>query len=266
MEKSKTYRKVRFTTRLIRRVIEACKAHSKTGKISHFRGSGSTGDEAWRFDTIDEILAYIGTNQFDDALISLQWESSPTQLWLSILSDVTKVDISSDTRASIDSIFAVLEEAGSEDKIVIATPEVIKEKAEPIIFVGHGRSSEWEKLKSHLQDKHNLKVISYESGARAGHTIRDILDSMSDEASIAFLVLTGEDKTGDGIRARQNVIHECGLFQGRLGFDRGILLVERGIELASNFDGIQQLRFDKDRISEVFGDVVATIRREFDAS
>ena len=86
---------------------------------------------------------------------------------------------------------------------------------------------------------------------------------MSRKASLALLVLTGEDKTEDGIRARQNVIHECGLFQGRLGFDRAILLVEEGIELASNFDGIQQLRFKKGRITEVFGDVIATIRREF---
>jgi hypothetical protein len=33
--------------------------------------------------------------------------------------------------------------------------------------------------------------------------------------------------------------------------------------MASNFDGIQQLRFKKGHISEVFGDVLATIRREF---
>ena len=61
----------------------------------------------------------------------------------------------------------------------------------------------------------------------------------------------------------KNVIHECGLFQGRLGFDRAILLVEHGVQLASNFDGIQQLRFKKGRISEVFGDVIATLKREF---
>ena len=94
--------------------------------------------------------------------------------------------------------------------------------------------------------------------------MRDILDSMSEDSSMALLVLTGEDKTQEGLmRARQNVIHECGLFQGRLGFDRAILLVEKGVELASNFDGIQQLRFNKGRIQEVFGDVIATIRREF---
>jgi predicted nucleotide-binding protein len=86
---------------------------------------------------------------------------------------------------------------------------------------------------------------------------------MADESSLALLVLTGEDKSEDGIRARQNVIHECGLFQGRLGFDRAILIVEDGIRLASNFDGIQQIRFKKGRISEVFGDVIATIKREF---
>jgi predicted nucleotide-binding protein len=86
---------------------------------------------------------------------------------------------------------------------------------------------------------------------------------MAKQSSFALLVLTGEDKSELGVRARQNVIHECGLFQGRLGFDRAILIVENGIEMASNFDGIQQLRFDKGRIGEVFGDVVATLRREF---
>lgn len=107
-------------------------------------------------------------------------------------------------------------------------------------------------------------MICYESGARAGHTIRDILEDMSDDASIAFLVLTGEDKTDDNqLRARQNVIHECGLFQGKLGFDRGVMIVEEGVQLASNFDGIQQIRFRKGRIQETFGDVVATVRREF---
>ena len=105
--------------------------------------------------------------------------------------------------------------------------------------------------------------MAYETGARAGHTIRDILGAMSEEASFALLVLTGEDQADHGLRARQNVVHECGLFQGRLGFDRAILLVEEGVELASNFDGIQQLRFSKGRIAEVFGDVIATLRREF---
>jgi predicted nucleotide-binding protein len=134
----------------------------------------------------------------------------------------------------------------------------------PRIFIGHGRSSEWRDLKDHLTDKHSYQVVAYEVGARAGHTIRDILDEMLTESSFALLVMTAEDETGDGqVRARQNVVHELGLFQGRLGFARAIVLAERGVELFSNIDGVQQLRFTKGSISETYGDILATLYREF---
>ncbi|MFZ3467855.1 TIR domain-containing protein [Streptomyces sp. 4.24] len=43
--------------------------------------------------------------------------------------------------------------------------------------------------------------------------------------------LLAEDATGDGqLVARQNVIHEIGLFQGHYGFDRVIVLAEDGCE------------------------------------
>jgi len=87
---------------------------------------------------------------------------------------------------------------------------------------------------------------------------------MSEKSSFALLVLTAEDQTADGaMRARQNVIHETGLFQGHLGFDRAIMVVEEGVELGSNFDGIQQIRFTSGHFAETFGEVLATIRREF---
>ena len=60
------------------------------------------------------------------------------------------------------------------------------------------------------------------------------------------------------------VIHELGLFQGRLGFTRAIVLLEEGVKEFSNILGINQLRFAKGRIKETFGDVLATIRREFE--
>ncbi len=173
----------------------------------------------------------------------------------------TTVTVRHDSRPSVESVLSVFDEAPSEDKGALEKP---KEKTNVVVFIGHGRSKQWEKLKAHLQDKHELEIIAYETGARAGHTIRDILDTMAANTSFALLVLTAEDKTANGkMRARQNVIHECGLFQGKLGFDRAVMLVEQGVELGSNFDGIQQLRFKKGRISEVFGDVLATVRREF---
>ncbi len=52
---------------------------------------------------------------------------------------------------------------------------------------------------------------------------------MLDDAAIAFLVMTAEDEQVHGtLRGRMNVIHEAGLFQGRLGFTKGIVLLEEG--------------------------------------
>ena len=119
-------------------------------------------------------------------------------------------------------------------------------------------------LKDHLQDKHGYDVQAYEIGSRAGHTIRDILEEMLEESSFALLVLTGEDETKDGkLHARQNVVHETGLFQGKLGFSRAIVLLEDGTEEFSNIAGIQQIRFSKGNIKETFGDVLAVLKREF---
>ncbi|MGI8480902.1 MAG: TIR domain-containing protein [Chthoniobacterales bacterium] len=133
---------------------------------------------------------------------------------------------------------------------------------EPVIFIGHGPTNVWNELRDHLRDKHNFKLEAYEIGARAGHTIRDILESMLSTSSMAFLVMTGDDVTVTGeVHPRLNVVHEAGLFQGRLGFHRAIILLENGVTEFSNIHGVEQIRFTN--IREVFGDVVATIRREF---
>jgi predicted nucleotide-binding protein len=87
---------------------------------------------------------------------------------------------------------------------------------------------------------------------------------MARNASFALLVHSAEDEQADGgLRARENVVHETGLFQGRLGFQRAIILREEGCEDFSNIAGIQEIRFHTRNIKETFGEVVATIRREF---
>ena len=143
-------------------------------------------------------------------------------------------------------------------------PEPQPNPPKPTIFIGHGGSSQWRDLKDHLQDQHGYAVTAYEIGTRSGHTIRDTLEGMLEQSSFAVLVMTAEDKDPDGnFHARPNVIHELGLFQGRLGFYRAIALVEEGTQMFSNMDGVDQVRYDKGRIKETFGTVLAAIRREF---
>jgi predicted nucleotide-binding protein len=86
---------------------------------------------------------------------------------------------------------------------------------------------------------------------------------MLDNASFALLIMTAEDESGDGKKvARQNVVHEVGLFQGRLGNQRAIVLLEEGCEEFTNIAGLGQLRFPTGKVSAVFEDIRSVLRRE----
>jgi predicted nucleotide-binding protein len=80
---------------------------------------------------------------------------------------------------------------------------------------------------------------------------------------MAFLLMTAEDEQTDGtFRARMNVIHEAGLFQGRLGFPKAIVVVEEGCDSFSNIEGLGQIRFQKGSIGSCFEEVRKVLERE----
>jgi predicted nucleotide-binding protein len=82
-------------------------------------------------------------------------------------------------------------------------------------------------------------------------------------AAPPFLVLTAEDERPDGGKqARQNVVHEAGLFQGRLGFKKAIVLLEDGCEKFSNIDGLGDIRFPSGKIETIFEQVRRVLQRE----
>ena len=86
---------------------------------------------------------------------------------------------------------------------------------------------------------------------------------MLDTACFALLVLTAEDELADGAhQARMNVIHEVGLFQGRLGFEKAIVLLEEGCQEFSNINGLGQIRFPKGRINAAFEQIRQVLERE----
>lgn len=131
------------------------------------------------------------------------------------------------------------------------------------VFIGHGRSKLWARLKVFLQDDLGLATVTYESEPRSGESIVPILEKMLKQATFAVLVLTAEDETADGTRrARQNVVHEAGLFQGRLGFKRAILLVQDGIEEFTNVAGLQYVAFTNDNIEQSFYELQRVLKRE----
>jgi hypothetical protein len=139
-------------------------------------------------------------------------------------------------------------------------------KAEPMgtnVFIGHGRSKEWKDLKDFISERMRLPWDEFNRVPVAGipNTVR--LSTMLDAAAIAFLVMTAEDEKSDGtMQARMNVVHEAGLFQGRLGFSKAILMLEEGCEGFSNIEGLGQIRFPKNDIKAAFHDVQLVLERE----
>lgn len=131
------------------------------------------------------------------------------------------------------------------------------------VCIGHGRSKEWKDLKDFIADRMRLPWDEFNRVPVAGipNTVR--LSAMLDAAAIAFLVLTGEDETSDGKKqARMNVIHEAGLFQGRLGFTKAIVMLEEGCEEFSNIEGLGHIRFPHSNIRAAFHDVQLVLERE----
>ena len=131
------------------------------------------------------------------------------------------------------------------------------------VFIGHGRSPLWRELKDFVQDRLGLPWDEFNRVPVAGVTNVERLDQMLDDAGISLLILTAEDERTDGrVSARQNVVHEAGLFQGRLGFSRAIMLLEEGCEEFSNIAGRGQIRFPAGNISAVFEEVRRVVERE----
>lgn len=274
MQKSKTYRQAKFQPDVLRaavdRLVQSASLQTEESTLStEFRVYSETG-ESWVHDTEAEFFSDYRRDHdqsrynywFSD---SSRRPSASFSIRVSFTYGKTEVSVEGPTRGIIESVFQIFDDAEESSRLPVP-PEPESAPPRPTIFIGHGRSPQWRDLKDHLAEKHGYSVQAYETGARAGHAIRDILDEMVRTSSFALLVLTGEDETATGeTRARQNVVHELGLFQGKLGFARAIALLGDGTEEFSNIHGINQLRFSKGNVREVFGDVVATLRREFES-
>ncbi|WP_165485679.1 TIR domain-containing protein [Protofrankia symbiont of Coriaria ruscifolia] len=137
---------------------------------------------------------------------------------------------------------------------------------QPTIFIGHGGPSQiWRVLKDYVSE-FDFRVVTFESEFRYGRSAAHVVWEMLQQADFALLVHTADDETKSGtIRSRQNVVHETGLFQGRLGFEKAIIVRKEGVEEFSNLAGIQEIRFPGGNIEAASGEVLRALRSTFPA-
>lgn len=267
-EKTKTYDRVIFTPEVIKEAVEVLRATLPAGKrkvrYENFEVELSSG-EKWCHDTEEEFFADY-RKEFEHVRFTKHFEKAGITFAVYLRSygtEDTTVIIEMPSRTDVEKVFDILESNVEKCRLPAPPPEE-RRRPRVRIFIGHGQNTQWRDLKDHLHEKHGLDVEAYEIGPRAGLTIKEVLDDMLTSSSFAVLVLTGEDLDAMGrVHARENVIHELGLFQGRLGWHRAIALLEEGVTEFSNIHGINQIRFRAGNIQETFGEVLATLKREF---
>ena len=115
-------------------------------------------------------------------------------------------------------------------------------------------------MEKYLKEELHLECEGFDAKPPAGYTTQARIEDILNRAIFAFIVMTAEDRHEDGkLHARQNVIHEAGLFQGRLGFSHAVLLVESGCETPSNLHGLTHIPFPKDNIRAAFHEIRRTL-------
>lgn len=128
------------------------------------------------------------------------------------------------------------------------------------IFISHGRSAEWYKVQAYIERDIKIPTLELAQEANQGRTILQKLNEESEKCSYAVIVMTGDDEQGKSRRARENVMHEIGFFQGKYGLQNVCLLYEEGTSIPSNIHGLVYIPFPKEYVDATFG----VMRREIE--
>lgn len=131
------------------------------------------------------------------------------------------------------------------------------------VFISHGGDPQWHEVRDFIERECELPTHVFEGHLWSSRQVTEALDGYLEACSFAVCVMTAEDLAEDGTRrARQNVIHEAGLFQGRYGFERVMLLVEEDCEVFPELAGLSAIRFSRGSVDTTFWQLQRMIRTQ----
>jgi len=120
------------------------------------------------------------------------------------------------------------------------------------IFLGHGHNQVWVQIEKYIKEL-GYNVESFETQKYNSPRIFDKLIKLLNECNVAVMVMSGDDSNSNGtIHARQNVVHEIGLFQGRYGLERVIMFRQSNVEVFSNIGGFLTISYENEPNKENF--------------
>lgn len=147
----------------------------------------------------------------------------------------------------IDQIFEI--RANSQ----LVQPMAEHPRAQRRAFITHGRSEDWRHVQAFIEKDVNMNTMELAQEANLGMTIIEKLIDGSEKCDSAVIVMTGDDIDIDGTaKARENVMHEIGFFQGAYGRSRVVLLHEEGVSIPTNLSGVVYIPFPKGTVVASF--------------
>lgn len=118
------------------------------------------------------------------------------------------------------------------------------------VFVVHGRDDGTRDTVARFLQKIEFRPVILDEQPSQGRTIIEKFERHV-HAAFAIALLTPDDvgalaseKDNLQRRARQNVIFEFGYFMGRLGRERVCAIIEDGVEIPSDYDGVVYINLD----------------------
>ena len=207
--------------------------------------------------TPTEARKILRTGQVDVAILDLHLEHDRSKL------DKSGLEVAKEFIERVPSIILTSEKdaqsvvgVAREMSVVLKSEpndtllRAIRDALVPAVFLVHGRDERArDSVRTFLQSEGVQVVVLWE---QPGGTL-SLLEKLERYSRVQFAVvlLTGDDVGGlreERIRtsqlksrSRQNVIFELGFFIGCLGRDRVVALYEAGVELPSDYAGVQYL-------------------------
>lgn len=111
------------------------------------------------------------------------------------------------------------------------------------VFIVHGHDEGMKQAVARLIEKQGIKATILHERPNQGATIIEKFEKNCNVGA-AICLFTPDDlgheaqKKKNNPRARQNVVFETGYFMGKIGRERVIIIVSKGIELPSDIQGI----------------------------
>jgi len=158
-----------------------------------------------------------------------------------------------DLRSEVRELESVASKLGlSETDLAASVPAVSGRElpADDRVLIVHGRNEEAKEKVARFLMKLQLEPVLLDEQAARGRTL---IEKFETQWPVAFVVvlLTGDDVGGPASeprklrpRARQNVIFELGFSIAKLNRERVCALYEEGVELPSDFHGVEYKPLD----------------------